>query len=66
MRHEQTIPARRAAQLKCLAQVRGTIKVEADRQAVSDLYSRDPATLTDKDHELVQTLASRYLCEVMS
>lgn len=64
MTHVQTIPARRRAQLTKLAQIRNTIPDPFDRQSVAELFNRDDATLNDKDMEMIQTLADRYLIEV--
>jgi len=60
----ETLHARRAAQLKALAQVRNTLPAP-DRAMVIDLF--DQATpLTDKQIETIAVLAGRYLCEVVS
>jgi hypothetical protein len=59
----ETLHARRAAQLKALAQVRNTLPAP-DRAMVIDLFDRHGA-LTDKQLELVGVLAGRYLCEVV-
>jgi len=61
----ETLHARRAAQLKALAQVRNTLPA-SDRAMVIDLFDRLSGALDDKDLELIGTLASRYLCEVVS
>lgn len=60
----ETLDARRAAQLKALAQVRNTLPA-ADRAMVVDLFDRRDA-LTDKQLETIAVLAERYLNEVVS
>lgn len=65
MTHEQTILTRRHAQLTELAQMRNLPFVGPfDRQMINELFHKDPADLTDKDMEMIQTLASAYLLEV--
>jgi len=60
----ETLTARRAAQLKALAQVRNTLPA-SDRAMVIDLFDQTEP-LTDKQHETIAVLAGRYLCEVVS
>lgn len=63
--------ARRAAQLKALAQVRNTLPRD-DYRSVCELFDLacasglDVSYLTDKQIELIGTLAARYLNEVVS
>jgi len=59
----ETLHARRAAQLKALAQVRNTLPAP-DRAMVIDLYDIEHWALTDKQLETIAVLADRYLCEV--
>jgi len=61
----ETLHARRAAQLKALAQVRNTLPY-VDRTLVNDLCYLEPADLTDKQLETIAVLADRYLSEVVS
>ncbi len=61
--HVETVIAHRKRQLTALAQVRGTLPA-FDRQTVAELFDRDPATLTDKDFEMIQTLTMRYITQV--
>lgn len=67
----ESLHARRAAQLKALAQVRNTLPRD-DHRAVAELFDvcptgatgLDVSALTDKQLELIGTLAARYLREV--
>ena len=59
----EPLAIRRAAQLKALAQVRNTLP-RADRIAVAELYDTPAGGLTDKQLELIDTLAATYLSEV--
>jgi len=66
----ETLHARRAAQLKALAQVRNTLP-RGDCAMVIDLFDTfrganglDTHLMADWQLELVGTLAGRHLCEV--
>lgn len=66
----EPLAIRRAAQLKALAQVRSTLPA-ADRYTVIDLFDTcrgamglSVAHLADWQLELIDALASTYLCEV--
>jgi len=59
----ESLHARRAAQLKALAQVRNTLPAP-DRALVLDMLDTEPGALTDKQIETIGVLAGRYLCEV--
>lgn len=63
MTHHETIIAHRLRQLTALAQIRGTLP-KFDQQAVAELHHKDPATLNDKDFELIQTITMRNLTMV--
>lgn len=60
----EPLAIRRAAQLKALAQVRNTLP-RAVRAAVEELFATAAAERTDKQLELIGTLASTYLREVV-
>lgn len=68
-RNIEPIHTRRAAQLKALAQVRNTLP-RPDMRTVEELFDLAAASgfdvghLTDKQLELVDTLAATYLREV--
>lgn len=65
MTHDEITLTRRRAQLTQLAQMRNLPFVGPfDRQMINELFHKDPADLTDKDMEMIQTLADRYLIEV--
>lgn len=59
----EPLAIRRAAQLKALAQVRNTLPAP-DRAMVIEMYETPANDLTDKQLELIDTLAVTYLCEV--
>ncbi|MCX7283945.1 MAG: hypothetical protein NTX28_07850 [Novosphingobium sp.] len=62
-RNIEPIHARRAAQLKALAQVRNTLPAP-DRAMVAELVDVPVENMQDWQLELVDSLASAYLCEV--
>lgn len=64
-RNIEPIHARRAAQLKALAQVRNTLPA-SDRDMVADLMDVPAENMQDRQLEMVDSLASTYLCEVVS
>lgn len=59
----EPIHARRAAQLKALAQVRNTLQAP-HRAMVAELVDLPVENMQDWQLELIDTLASTYLCEV--
>lgn len=62
----ELINTRRAAQLKALAQIRGTLPA-IDRRMVAELYEAsgfDNARLQDWQLDMIEALAARFLSEV--